>query len=205
VVTPLDDRAALSWVSCASASFYVLVARKDHLVWATYLAAVLFNVAIYLWIPIAHETTGLLTLYVIPAALTVLIFSHLHHGDLNRYALSGIRLAASAAILAVSTFEVFSATDSLLKFVVVLLLSLTGAIAGIALRIRPFVYMGRGFLVINVLGQLGLQIHSQGGLVRAVILIALGFAVVGMMIFFNIKREALLKRYRSFIRDPRWE
>jgi len=203
-VTPLGDRGALSLVIFASATFYLLVSRTAHSRWAVYLSAVLINVALYLWIPTVHQKTGLLQLYVIPAALTVLIFTHLHRGDLNRQAVTGLRFAASAAILAVSTFEVFTA-DSLLHFVVVLVLSLSLAFAGVALRVRPFVYIGSAFLVINVLAQLGLQIHSRGGIVRAVILIAVGFAVMGIMIFLNVKRESLLRRYRSFLTDTSWE
>jgi hypothetical protein len=203
-VTPPGDKGDLSLVIFAAATFYMLVARMAHSRWAVYLTAVLINVALYLWIPTAHQKTGLIQLYVIPAALTVLIFAHLHRGDLHRQAVTGIRFAASAAILAVSTFEVFT-TDSLLNFVVVLVLSLLLAFVGVALRVRPFVYIGSAFLVINVLGQLGLQVHSQGGIVRAVILIAVGFAVMGIMIFFNIKRESLLRRYRSFQSDTSWE
>ena len=86
-----------------------------------------------------------------------------------------------------------------------LFLSLAGVVAGVALRVRAFVYIGCAFLVINVLGQLGLQIHNQAGIVRAVILIAVGVTVMGLMIFFNIKREALRQRYRSFVSDTRWE
>ena len=132
----------------------MLVARMAHSRWAVYLTAVLINAALYLWIPTVHQKTGLLQLYVIPAALTVLIFTHLHRGDLNRQAVTGIRFAASAAILAVSTFEVFT-TDSLLHFVVVLVLSLLLAFVGVALRVRPFVYIGSAFLVIQRLGPVG--------------------------------------------------
>ena len=192
----------------AAASFYLLVARTSRVRWALYPAAILYNAALYLWIPTAGKESGLLELYVIPAALTVLLFANLHRGELNRQALTGIRLAASASILAVSTFEAFSSqklSESVFHFTVVLLLSLLGTAAGVALRVRAFVYIGVAFLVINVLGQLGLQIHRQGGIVRAVILIAVGFVVLGGMIFFNIKREQILRRYRRFMTDTRWE
>jgi hypothetical protein len=199
-----EAQGALSLILFAAASFYLVVGRRGQSLWAIYLAAALVNVALYIWIPTAQQMTGLYQVYVIPAALTVLVFAQLHRGDLNRQALTGIRFAASAVVLAVSTIEVF-ATDSLVCFVVVLFLSLLGVVSGVALRVRPFVYIGCAFLVLNVLGQLGLQIHNQGGIVRALILIVVGVTVMGLMIFFNIQREALRQRYRAFLSDTRWE
>ncbi len=193
-----------SLVIFAAASFYMIVARRAEDLWALYVPALLYNVALYLWIPEATETTGLLQLYVIPAALTVLIFAHLHKADLTRRALAGIRIAASATILAVSTLEVLL-TPSLLHFSVELFLSLLGIAMGVALRIRAFVYTGVAFLVIGVTGQLTLQIHGQAGIARAFILITVGMAVLVAMVFFNVKREEILRQYRYFITSPKWE
>ena len=161
--------------------------------------------AIYLWIPEAKQLTGLAQLYVIPAAVTVLIFAQLHRNDLKPRALNGIRSAAAGSILAVSTFEVFLMIAGLLQFVVVLVLSLAGITAGISLRIRPFVSIGIAFLVINVVGQLGLQFQHEGGVIRAVILIGFGVLVLAVMIFFNIHRERIMRRYRGFIADENWK
>ena len=92
---------------------------------------------------------------------------------------------------------------SLLEFDVGLLLSLGGITLRIALRIKPFIYVGIAFLVINVVGQLGVQFHREGGVVRAIILIGIGLAILGLMIFFNIHRERIIQRYRSF--QIKWE
>ena len=87
----------------------------------------------------------------------------------------------------------------------VLVISLVGTAAGIALRIKPFVYGGVAFLIINVLGQLGIQFQHQGGVTRAVILIGLGLMILAMMIFFNVHRERVLSTYRGFVSDKSWE
>ncbi len=205
LVTPLDQKIVAAFTCLAAGSFYLVVSHRTHARWTMYIAAALFNVAIYLWIPEAKQLTGLAQLYVIPAAVTVLIFAQLHRNDLKPGALNGIRSAAAGAILAVSTCEVFIAKDAgLMQFVVVLMLSLAGIATGISLRIRPFVSIGIGFLVINVLGQLGLQFHREGGVIRAVILIGFGVLVLAAMIFFNIHRERILHRYRGFIADENW-
>jgi len=193
-----------SLVIFAAASFYMMVAHRAQNVGALYVPALLYNVALYIWIPAASETTGLLQLYVIPAALTVLIFAHLHKRDLTRQALEGIRIATSATILAVSTLEVLY-TPNLLHFSVELFVTLLGIMIGVALRIRAFVYTGFAFLVIGVTSQLGLQIHGQAGTARAVILIAVGMTILGAMVYFNIKREEILRQYRYFLMSPEWE
>ncbi len=205
LVMPLDQRMVAAFVLLAAGSFYLVVSQRSHARWTLYVAAVLFNLAIYLWIPQAKELTGLAQLYVIPAAITVLLLAQLHRHDLKPQALSGIRTAAAGAILAVSTFEVFMANGTgLLQFVAVLALSLAGIVAGIALRIRPFVTIGLAFLVINVLGQLGLQFQREGGVIRAVILIGVGVLVLSAMIFFNIHRERIMRQYRGFLADENW-
>ena len=202
-VIPRQQEAA-SLVIFAAASFYMMVAHRAQNVWALYVPVLLYNVALYIWIPAASENTGLLQLYVIPAALTVLIFAHLHKGDLTRQALAGIRIATSATIMAVSTLEVLY-TPNLLHFSVELLVTLLGIMIGVALRIRAFVYTGFAFLVIGVTSQLGLQIQGQAGIARAVILITVGMMVLSTMVFFNLKREEILQRYRAFFMSPEWE
>ncbi len=204
--TPFGLKQVAALTVLAASAFYMFVAHRIQARWATYVAIVLFNVAIYIWLPAVREYTGLVQLYVIPAAVTVLVFAHLHRNELNHHALSSIRFAASGAILATSTIEVLVMDEpTLLKFLAVLLLSLLGTAAGIALRVRPFVFIGLAFLVLNVIGQLGLQFQHESGIVRAVILIAVGVLILGVMIFFNVHRERILRQYRIFLTDKQWE
>jgi hypothetical protein len=202
--TPFDQRAVSALILLATGALYLTVARQSQIRWATYVAILLVNVAIYLWIPTASERTGLYQLYVIPAAITVLIFAHLHRQELKGKVLTSIRLAASSSILTVSTYEVFFAEGaSLLQFISVLLLSLVGITLGIALQIKAFVYVGISFLVINVVGQLGVQFHRESGIIRAIILIVVGLVILAAMIFFNIHRERIMRQYRGFL--VKWE
>ncbi|MFO0911659.1 MAG: hypothetical protein U0795_01775 [Pirellulales bacterium] len=198
----------VSMVIFSTGALYSVIAHWSKFSQAEYLAAVLYNVGIYLWIPTASSSLNLLQLYVIPAAFTVLVLAQLHRHDLNHRTLTSIRLAATSAILAVSTFDALfsSSTQNFPQFILVLTLSLLSIAAGIATYVRPFVFAGVAFLMVNVLGQLGLQFHlTHDGALRATILIGLGLAVIGLMIFFNIRREQILKRYHYFLTDPRWE
>lgn len=203
---PFDQPTVAAFALLATGSFYATVTHQSQTRWTLYVAAVLINFAVYLWMPAASALTGLYQLYVIPAAVTVLIFVQLHRKDLQPQVLTALRLAASGCILAVSTSEVFFTKDpSIVQFVVVLMLSLAGITIGVSLRIKPFIYVGISFLVVNVIGQLGLQFHREAGVMRAIILIGVGLAVLGMMIFFNVHRERILKQYRRFSVDKTWE
>jgi hypothetical protein len=203
---PFDNRELTAYCTLAGGAFYLFVAHRTGSRWPVYVATILFNVAIYFWVPALKETTGLFQLYVFPVAISILLIAQLHWQELRHSALNSIRYAAAGAILAASTLEVFMSEEpSLLRFIVVLALSLLGTAAGIALRVRPFVFLGLAFLTLNVIGQLGVQFQREGGIIRAVILIVVGILVLAVMIFFNIHRERLLKRYRHFLTDSQWE
>ncbi|MCR9295597.1 MAG: hypothetical protein NXI32_23005 [bacterium] len=203
---PFDNREITAYCALAGGAFYLFVAHQKQSRWPVYIATILFNVAIYIWMPVLKESTGLFQLYVIPVAISILLIAQLHRQELKHSTLNAIRYAAAGAILATSTLEVFMTEEpSLMRFVVVLMFSLMGTAAGIALRVRPFVFLGLAFMTLNVLGQLGVQFQREGGIIRAVILIAVGILVLAAMIFFNIHRERLLKRYRHFLADSQWE
>jgi hypothetical protein len=203
---PMVQPAVAPFALLAGGAFYMTVTRQSQTRWTLYVAAALVNFAVYLWLPAASTLTGLYQLYVIPAAITVLVFVQLHRKDLKPRVLTALRLAASGCILAVSTSEVFfSSEPSILQFLAVLMLSLAGITVGVSLRIKPFIHVGIAFLIVNVVGQLGLQIHREAGVMRAVILIGVGLAVLAIMVFFNIHRERILSRYQSFAADKTWE
>jgi len=73
-------------------------------------------------------------------------------------------------------------------------LCLLGVGAGIALRIRSYVYLGSAFLVTCVAANLvrfGMRDHRVG----AAFLSLLGLMVVGFMVLLSAHRERLLQRY----------
>jgi hypothetical protein len=207
VAIPFNERGPAAFLLLAAGAFYLAVSHQSQTRWTIYVASGLLNFAIYIWLPVAGSINGIYQLYVIPAAITILVIAHLHRQELKPSVLSSIRLTASGCILAVSSFEALYSKDSssTVLFSVVLLLSLAGIVAGIALRIKPFIYTGLAFLVMNVVFQVGLQFQRTGGIVRAVILIGTGIVVLSVMVFFNIHRERILQQYRMFLADQSWE
>ena len=169
-----------------------------------YLGVLALNAGMYLWIPVWAQQFGLFQLYVIPAAVTVLVLLHLHRRELRPGVLNGARLAALSILYASAGLDVFLRPEFML-FALALGLSILGIILGIALRIRIFLYTGVAFLVLNVTGQL-LQFYPEQRLGRALLLIGLGVVITLGMVGFSLKREAILQRVRVFRADlEAWE
>ena len=197
-----SDQAAFTLMTAAT--LYLLTRRVTGLETPLYLGLLALNGGVYLWVPEWAGQSGLFQLYLLPAILTVLLLLHLHRHELKPGVLNGARLATLSALYAAATLDVFL-QENLGVFVLALILSLAGIILGIGLRIRAFLYSGMAFLVLNVLGQL-VKLYPEQRLGRALVLMALGAAIIGLMIWFNMKREAVLQRIRIFRADlTRWE
>ncbi|QQS54896.1 MAG: hypothetical protein IPM89_03390 [Candidatus Competibacteraceae bacterium] len=178
----------------AAAVLYLSLAGTLCNPWPLYLGVLALNGAVYLWAPLWAERYGLWQFYIVPGAVSVLALLHLHRRELRPKVLNGARLAALSVLYAGAGLDVFLRPE-LSVFVLALALALTGIVAGIALRIRAFLYAGVAFLVLNVIGQL-LRFYPEQGLSRALILLGLGAAITVGMVVFNLKREVILRRIR---------
>ena len=85
-------------------------------------------------------------------------------------------------------------------FLVALSFSLIGVLVGIASRIRAFLYTGVTSLVCNIGWQL-IMLFPEQRLSQAVILLVLAGFLAGVMTWFNIQREEILRRVRVFRSD----
>lgn len=169
-----------------------------------YSAFAMINGSMYLWAPIWATRYDLIQLYVVPMSVSVLLMLELHKKELKKSVLKGARLAAICALYLSALVDVFIRPDIWI-FVLALILSLLGIGFGIALRIRAFLYGGVIFLILNIVGQL-IRLYPEDRLGKGIALIVLGVVMLGMMIGFNIKREAILKRIRIFRSDlEMWE
>ena len=188
----------------AAAVLYLSLASTLRHPWPLYLGVLALNAAIYLWAPLWAERYGLWQFYIVPAAASVLALLHLHRPELRPNVLNGARLAALSALYAGAGLDVFLRPE-LSVFVLALGLALLGVVAGVALRIRAFLYGGVAFLVLNVAGQL-IRFYPEQALSRALILLGLGTAITVGMVLFNLKREVILQRVRIMRADlAAWE
>ena len=92
-------------------------------------------------------------LWLIPPAASVLIAAHVNRRRLDPQALAAIRYAATIVIYLSSTSEIFlrGIGNALWPPMVLLALSLAGALLGIMLRIRAFLYLGSGFALMALI------------------------------------------------------
>ncbi len=188
----------------ASAVLYLSLATRLRHPGPLYLGVLALNGAVYLWAPLWVERYGLWQFYIIPAAVSVLALLHLHRNELRPSVLNGARLAALSALYVGAGLDVVLRPE-LSVFVLALALALLGVLAGIALRIRAFLYAGVVFLVLNVAGQL-LRFYADQSMGRALILLGLGAVITAGMVVFNLQREAILRRVRILRADlAAWE
>ncbi len=169
-----------------------------------YIGSVLINAALYLWIPLWSQRSNLMQIYAIPASLTVLAILHLHRKELRRSVLNASRLTAVCVLYGAVSLDLFLRPE-LSVFILALGLSLAGIIAGIAMRVRAFLYGGVVFMVMNVTAQM-FRFYPEQGLGKGIVLVAMGAFIMSAMIWFSLRREEILKRFRIIRADLEvWE
>jgi hypothetical protein len=183
---------------------YAIMRRHTQQKIPLYLALLAFNAGVYVWIPKLASSSQLIQIYVIPAAISLLILLQLHSRELKPSVLMASRLAAISSIYACATVDVFLRAE-LSIFILAMALSIGGILLGIALRTRAFLYAGVSFLLLNVIGQL-LRFYPEQSLGKAVVLMIMGAFIIGLMIWFNIKRAAILERINAIQTEMQsWE
>jgi hypothetical protein len=172
---------------------YAMMRRYNQQKIPLYMAMLAFNASVYLWVPNLVDSSRLIQVYVIPAALSCLLLLQMHSRELKPSVLMGSRLAAISSIYACATVDVFlrAEAEQLGVFILAMALSVAGIVLGIALRTRAFLYAGVSFLLLNVLGQLRLPDQGMG---KAIVLMVMGATIMVFMIWFNIKRAEILQR-----------
>ena len=145
-----------------------------------------------------QEGLGLLEhpqIWLIPPALCVLVAGHLNRKRMTPEQATTLRYGAAAVIYTASTADIFltGVADAPYLPLVLAALSIAGMLAGIALRIRAFLYLGLTFLLLalaTIIWHAGYNLERTwifyvAGIVSGVLIIAL-FAV------FEKKREEIL-------------
>ncbi|HVK12387.1 MAG TPA: zinc ribbon domain-containing protein [Gemmataceae bacterium] len=90
--------------------------------------------------------------WAIPVALIILVSEHVHRGRLRADVSAGLRYLGISLIYVASSADLFIAGvgESVWLPVVLAALCLAGVVAGVLLRVRAFLYLGIGFLLLDV-------------------------------------------------------
>lgn len=174
-----------------AAHFAALAVHPSRRNIASLASVVAFNAALLvLWTGIG---AGEPQYYIIPAGLSLLVLLRVFRDSLAPHTVAWMRACAVTIIYVAGAWKplMFSDAGGMMLCVLV---CLVGVVAGIALRIRSYVYLGTAFLVTCIVANLvrfGMRDHRVG----AAFLSLLGLLVVGFMVLLSAHREKLLSRY----------
>lgn len=189
---------------CAGLMYLILsITRKS---WAAAIAATIAGNGA-LWALLTEENWRIdqnPQFWLIPPAISVLVAAHINRNRLKEEYLSGIRYASLVVIYVSSTFEIFlhRAEVSLWPPIILALLSLFGALAGVLLRVRAFLYLGAVFTLLALVSMVW---HAARAIDQVWPWWAFGFvmgvAILGLLAFLEKNRpqvQALVARLRQW-------
>jgi hypothetical protein len=174
-----------------AAHFAALALHPSRRGLASLASVAAFNAALFVvW---SGTRVGEPQFFVIPAGLSLLVLLRVFRDVLAPETGARLRAGAVTVIYVAGAWKplMFSDAGGMMLCVLV---CLVGVMAGIALRIRSYVYLGTAFLVTCIAANLvrfGMRDHRVG----AAFLSLLGLLVVGFMVLLSAHREKLLGRY----------
>ena len=149
--------------------------------------------------------------YLLPSLGSVLVLAQLFKETLGVRRLKMIRLICSLIMLGVTAFyNILDFNASIWYPVTAALVAALGVIAGIAFRVRIYLFMGVAFFLLNTVAALAHVVRNQPPdltkLAIGVVFLATGILFTGGFLFFQMKRAELLARYQHLRADlESWE
>ncbi len=162
------------------------------------LAAVAYNLAItVLWLQQGIGGAGGIQYYVIPAGLTLIAAAWVWKNELGPAWNARLRSIGSLCIYAVAAWPALASIEQTGYLLWCIGLCVGGAIAGVLLRVRAYLYVGTAGFVITLVGN-AVRYGIHHAILRAAFLTLIGLLLLGGLVLFSIKREQLLARYRKY-------
>jgi hypothetical protein len=195
---------ALVWFLAAGLYGVVAMARRST-GWAI-TAALAANFG--LWALLMHAGIGFLThpqAWIIPLGLIVLISEHINHDRLSREVSQGLRYLGISLIYVASTADLFltGLGRSVWLPIILAVLCVAGVLAGILLRVRAFLFLGVGFLLVDILTMIW---HAAVDRAHTWLWwasgIVLGAAILALFALFEKRRNDVLELLDRF---RRWD
>jgi hypothetical protein len=134
--------------------------------------------------------------WLIPLALIVLVSEHLNRPSLSAEVSAGLRYLGVSLIYVASTADLFIAGvgNSLWLPVLLAVLCVAGVLAGIWLRVRAFLFLGVGFLLVDVGTMIWhAAVHRAHTWVWWASGIVLGVAILALFALFEKRRNDVLR------------
>jgi hypothetical protein len=182
--------------------FYGFMAFNKRSIWLGMLAVLAGNTGLWvLWSRLDIGIDEHPQLWLIPIALAALVAEYLHHQRLDKAQSAAVRYLALSVIYISSTADMFIAGvgKDLLTPLILMFLAVFGALAGILLRIRSFLYLGVTFLVLDIVTLVWYAAVEQHiWWIAALCGIALGAAILALVMFWEKRRNDILAAVERF-------
>jgi hypothetical protein len=191
----LADRTPLMWLFMGL--FYTVMAVTRRSVLCSVLAVLTANLG--LWVLLYDHDVRFLhhpQFWLVPLALAGLVAEYLNRDRLNEAQRGAFRYLALGVIYISSTFDMYIDWGLRLGWewqlpLVLMVLSVTGALAGILLRVRSFLYLGVIFLTVDLLSMIWHTAVDHPWIWYASG-IALGAAIIALFAVFEKRRNDVL-------------
>jgi hypothetical protein len=181
----------------ATTTLYALVALSRRSTGWAITAALAANFG--LWALLLHAGVGFLIhpqAWVIPLALILLVSENIHRDQLDRDLAGGLRYLGICMIYVASTADLVlvGLGSSAVLPVVLAALCVAGVLAGILLRVRAFLFLGVGFLLVDVLTMIWhAAVDRAHTWVWAASGIVLGVAILALFAHFEKRKNDVLR------------
>ena len=182
-----------AWLWLLAGLLYGLIAlRRRSFGWGI-LAALAANAG--MWALLAHNGVSAAVhpqVWVIPVALIVLVSEHVHRRALRREVSSGLRYLGIGMLYLSSAADMFIAQvgESIWLPVVLAVLCVAGIFAGIMLRVRAFLFIGAGFLLLDIFAMIWHSaVNRNQTWVWYVSGIVLGVAILALFAIFEKRKN----------------
>jgi len=185
--------------------FYGVLAVTKRKPWSAALAVVAMNVGLWvLWQRHELHFADRPQLWLIPAALCLLVAEYLNHERLSGAQSAAARYFALCTIYVSSSAEYLPAVGrSVWLPLILVLLSLVGIFAGVVLRIRSFLYMGITFLLVVIVTMIRwAYVDQHVTWILWVCLILLGLAILTAVGMYERRRDRIVAVVKEF---RRWQ
>ena len=190
----LSTYALRSWESlilaaAASIYFHLGIVTGKRIYWLG--SAIIVNLAsITLWTSFNLRDPQF---YMVPFGLTLIGMVELMKNELPSKSHSPIRYVGAIVVLVSPMLEILN--GSWLHLLTLLILSVLVICMSIGLRVRPLIYTGTGFLMIDLVGMVVLSAYGHPGMLWIAGL-AIGVGVIALAAICENRREQLLSSIR---------
>ncbi|MEQ8984108.1 MAG: hypothetical protein RL846_39545 [Deltaproteobacteria bacterium] len=196
----------VSWRTCAmmtgASLAYAFAARIGVARIAAPLATILLNAAtVVAWVKAGVQDPQL---YALPIGASCLFLAHLYREELSDSAVATIRVIALFGVY-LSSFVSVLTFDAPSHSLVMAVLAVLGALAGVTLRVRSYLLLGAGFLVVD-LGTSVVRFGLSGQTAATLVLTCLGLSLLGGLVVWSLNRRRIVDWCTAFgIEVRQWE